>query len=160
MNPRLLPAALIFALAAHVFALVNQAQAPAAPDVIPGVQSTVPVAAALPTESPKGRLPTVAPDTFMATFVASTPFPTFEVASLPRRDPEPTPAPAPTASPTPAAERLGCDPAYPDEGTCIPPGPPFDQGCAITSERRFTVLLPDPQRLDHDNDGIGCEPIR
>jgi micrococcal nuclease len=57
-------------------------------------------------------------------------------------------------------ERTGCDPAYPEERTCIPPGPPFDQGCAITSERRFEVLSPDPQRLDHDGDGIGCEPIR
>ena len=57
-------------------------------------------------------------------------------------------------------ERSGCDPAYPEERTCIPPGPPFDQGCAITSERRFEVLPPDPQGLDHDDDGIGCEPIR
>ena len=57
-------------------------------------------------------------------------------------------------------ERTGCDPAYPEERTCIPPGPPFDQGCAITSERLFEVLPPDPQRLDHDGDGIGCEPIR
>jgi hypothetical protein len=57
-------------------------------------------------------------------------------------------------------ERTGCDPAYPEERTCIPPGPPFDQGCAITSERRFEVLPPDPQGLDHDGDGIGCEPIR
>jgi hypothetical protein len=36
---------------------------------------------------------------------------------------------------------------------------PLAQGCAITDERRFTVLAPDPQRLDHDGDGIGCEPI-
>ena len=57
-------------------------------------------------------------------------------------------------------ERTGCDPAYPEERTCIPPGPPFDQGCAVTSERLFKVLPPDPQRLDHDGDGIGCEPIR
>jgi hypothetical protein len=52
-----------------------------------------------------------------------------------------------------------CDSAYPEERTCIPPGPPFDQGCAITSERLFEVLPPDPQRLDHDGDGIGCEPV-
>ncbi len=63
----------------------------------------------------------------------------------------------PTVTPS---SREGCDPAYPDEETCIPPGPPFDQGCAVTEERRFTVLPPDPQRLDHDNDGIGCEPVR
>jgi hypothetical protein len=55
--------------------------------------------------------------------------------------------------------RADCDPAYPDERTCIPPGPPFDQGCAITDQRNFTVLPPDPQHLDADGDGIGCEPI-
>ncbi|MEZ4562927.1 MAG: hypothetical protein R2853_09330 [Thermomicrobiales bacterium] len=63
----------------------------------------------------------------------------------------------PTATPEPA--RSGCDPAYPEARTCIPPGPPWDQGCAITAERRFTVRPPDPQGLDHDGDGIGCEPI-
>ena len=63
----------------------------------------------------------------------------------------------PTATPYPA--RSGCDPAYPEARTCIPPGPPWDQGCAITAERRFTVRPPDPQGLDHDGDGIGCEPI-
>jgi hypothetical protein len=59
-----------------------------------------------------------------------------------------------------ASERASCDPAYPDPRTCIPPGPPLAQGCAVTDERMFTVLPPDPQRLDHDGDGIGCEPIR
>lgn len=59
-----------------------------------------------------------------------------------------------------SANRAGCDPAYPDERTCIPPGPPFNQGCSITSERRFTVLPPDTQGLDADKDGIGCEPVR
>lgn len=71
----------------------------------------------------------------------------------------PTPTPIP-ATPAPAPLREGCDEAYPDARTCIPPGPPFDQGCAITAERRFTVLPPDPQGLDHDNDGIGCEPMK
>lgn len=56
--------------------------------------------------------------------------------------------------------RPGCDPAYPDERTCIPPGPPFKQGCKITDQRLFTVLPPDPQHLDSDGDGIGCEPIK
>lgn len=82
-------------------------------------------------------------------------------AVLLRRTPTPTPTATPTpiaATPASAPLRAGCDPAYPDARTCVPPGPPFEQGCAITDERRFTVLPPDPQGLDHDNDGIGCEP--
>src|SRR5215212_7412282 len=66
---------------------------------------------------------------------------------------------APVATAIAATRSLGqvdCDPAYPETRTCIAPGPPFNQGCAITSERRFTVLSPDPQALDHDGDGIGC----
>lgn len=83
-------------------------------------------------------------------------------AVLPTQPATPVVAPSlPTRAPaaTPSPSREGCDPAYPDEETCIPPGPPFDQGCAITEERRFTVLPPDPQRLDHDKDGVGCEPV-
>ena len=86
----------------------------------------------------------------------------FAAASLPSLVPPPAVASLPAVTPTPKPkepERTGCDPAYPEERTCIPPGPPFDQGCAITSERLFKVLPPDPQRLDHDGDGIGCEPI-
>ena len=63
----------------------------------------------------------------------------------------------PTATPSPT--RTGCDPAYPEQRTCIPPGPPLDPPCAITAERNFTVLPPDPRRLDRDGDGVGCEPI-
>ena len=86
-------------------------------------------------------------------------------ASLPTREPTsasipPTPSPSPRRLWTPTeTPRPGCDPAYPDARTCIPSGPPFAQGCAITDERNFTVLRPDPQRLDADKDGIGCEPI-
>ncbi len=48
-----------------------------------------------------------------------------------------------------------CDPAYPD--VCIP-SPPPDLNCDDISERRFTVLSPDPHGLDGaENDGIGCE---
>lgn len=104
---------------------------------IPPPTATVPPRsiAALPAVTPTAALPTATPDLIEAW---SAP------ASLPAATPDP---------------RAGCDPAYPEERTCIPPGPPFDQGCAITSERLFEVLPPDPQRLDHDNDGIGCEPI-
>lgn len=85
----------------------------------------------------------------------------YAAASLPSLDPQRSIAALPTvaSTPEPEPERTSCDPAYPDTRTCIPPGPPFDQGCAITEERLFTVLAPDPQRLDHDKDGIGCEPV-
>jgi hypothetical protein len=86
----------------------------------------------------------------------------YAAASLPALEPLRTVTSLPTVTPPlepKVPERTGCDPAYPEERTCIPPGPPFDQGCAITSERLFEVLPPDPQRLDHDGDGIGCEPI-
>jgi hypothetical protein len=73
--------------------------------------------------------------------------------------PTPTPhRPTATAAPT-APARSGCDPAYPELRTCIPPGPPLDFPCAITDERNFIVLPPDPRGLDHDGDGVGCEPI-
>jgi hypothetical protein len=87
----------------------------------------------------------------------------YAAASLSALEPLRTVTSLPTVTPpleTKEPERTGCDPAYPEERTCIPLGPPFDQGCAITSERRFDVLPPDPQGLDHDGDGIGCEPIR
>ena len=86
----------------------------------------------------------------------------YAAASLPALEPLRAVTSLPTVTPLQPKEpeRTGCDPAYPEERTCIPPGPPFDQGCAITSERRFEVLPPDPQSFDHDGDGIGCEPIR
>jgi micrococcal nuclease len=87
----------------------------------------------------------------------------YAAASLPALEPLRAVTSLPTVTPaleSKETERTECDPAYPDKRTCIPPGPPFDQGCAITSERRFEVLPPDPQGLDHDGDGIGCEPIR
>jgi ribose 1,5-bisphosphokinase PhnN len=74
--------------------------------------------------------------------------------------PEATATPVPTTpAPEPTPDRTGCDPAYPDERTCIPPGPPLDPPCSITDERSFTVLPPDPRGLDADGNGIGCEPI-
>jgi hypothetical protein len=103
-------------------------------------------------------LPTVTPPEELAA-----PRVEYAAASLPSLEPLRAVTSLPTVTPTlepSEPERTGCDPAYPEERTCIPPGPPFDQGCAITSERLFKVLPPDPQRLDHDDDGIGCEPIR
>jgi micrococcal nuclease len=57
-------------------------------------------------------------------------------------------------TPKPAAPTSNCSPAYPD--VCIPPAPP-DLNCGDISERRFTVLAPDPHRFDGDGDGVGCE---
>lgn len=47
-----------------------------------------------------------------------------------------------------------CDPSYPD--FCIP-SPPPDLDCIDISQKKFTVLQPDPHRFDGDKDGIGCE---
>ena len=47
-----------------------------------------------------------------------------------------------------------CDSSYPD--FCIPSSPP-DLDCKDISQKRFTVLPPDPHRFDGDKDGIGCE---
>jgi hypothetical protein len=74
-------------------------------------------------------------------------------------DPTPTPQRTTSVGDLELPSRIGCDPAYPDARTCIPPGPPFNLGCKITNERLFTVLPPDPQGLDRDKDGIGCEPV-
>jgi micrococcal nuclease len=47
-----------------------------------------------------------------------------------------------------------CDLSYPD--FCIPSSPP-DLDCKDISQKKFTVLSPDPHRFDGDKDGIGCE---
>jgi hypothetical protein len=114
----------------------------------PSVASLPRVIAALPTVTPPEE--PAAPRAGYAAASLAALEPLRAVTSLPTMTPPKPKEP----------ERTGCDPAYPEERTCIPPGPPFDQGCAITSERRFEVLPPDPQGLDHDGDGIGCEPIR
>lgn len=103
-----------------------------------------------PTPSPKPRAVVLTP-----TVTTST---TRQVAALPTAPPSATVEL--TSSKLAYEARPGCDPAYPDQNTCIPPGPPFDQGCKITEQRRFTVLPPDPQHLDADGDGIGCEPVK
>lgn len=65
--------------------------------------------------------------------------------------------PAPALAPTTLAATSDCDPAYPD--VCIPPPSQVgDLDCGDIPHRQFTVLAPDPHRLDgRDNDGIGCE---
>ncbi len=125
-------------------------QAPVEPPAATARPTRSGLAASLPTR-------TMAPSTMeVASLPLAAPSPTARARPIERLEAWSAPAPLPTPAPT---RKNGCDPAYPDEETCIPPGPPFDQGCAITKERLFTVLPPDPQRLDHDGDGIGCEPI-
>lgn len=61
---------------------------------------------------------------------------------------------APLVGSTPATGQ--CDPAYP--GVCIPPvSVAGDLDCSQISERRFTVLSPDPHNFDGNHDGVGCE---
>ena len=58
------------------------------------------------------------------------------------------------STPQSQSSTSNCDPSYPD--FCIP-SPPPDLDCKDISQKRFTVLQPDPHRFDGDNDGIGCE---
>ena len=152
--------ALCLASATLFGASVNDSRAPAAVDQTTASQAVPATSVVTPTRHPEGRLPTADPERPLTGFTASTPFVAPDVAALPLVDAQSRIALTPTVTPSATPERPECDPAYPDERTCIPPGPPFARGCAITTERRFTVLPPDPQRLDHDADGIGCEPIR
>ncbi|MBW3632613.1 MAG: hypothetical protein KY456_06255 [Chloroflexi bacterium] len=146
---------------------VNESAAPITGEettqALPIAPSTLPMApSTLPTKRSIATLPTSPVQSETAARAETTPPRAgYAAASLPSLDPQRsiTSLPTVTRSREPEPVRTGCDPAYPDERTCIPPGPPFDQGCAITDERRFTVVAPDPQGLDHDGDGIGCEPI-
>jgi hypothetical protein len=131
----------------------------------------------VPTAVPRATAPSVPPPTPTPTPTNVTAAPTAASPNETRDDDhpaaidpeaaathEPTAVPddtvdAAAAPPTSAPDRRNCDPAYPEERTCIPPGPPLDEPCAITDERNFTVLPPDPRGLDTDRDGIGCEPF-
>ncbi len=75
-------------------------------------------------------------------------------ASRSAATPSPTPSSTPRPVSTAAADRTGCDPAYPT--VCVPPSPP-DLDCRDISDRRFVVLAPDPHRFDGNGDGVGCE---
>jgi hypothetical protein len=75
--------------------------------------------------------------------------------------PETPPTTTPPAAPPPVQPVLpeqavgSSDPAYPT--VCIPPAPP-DLACGDITDRRFTVLAPDPHHFDgSDAEGIGCE---
>ena len=75
-------------------------------------------------------------------------------ASRSAATPSPTPSSTPRPVSTAAADRTGCDAAYPT--VCVPPSPP-DLDCRDISDRRFVVLAPDPHRFDGNGDGVGCE---
>ena len=47
-----------------------------------------------------------------------------------------------------------CDSSYPD--VCIP-SPPPDLDCTDISDKKFTVLSPDPHDFDRYGDGVVCE---
>ena len=54
----------------------------------------------------------------------------------------------------PEPSQSDCDVSYPD--FCIPSSPP-DLNCGDVTQKKFTVIQPDPHGFDGDKDGIGCE---
>ena len=54
----------------------------------------------------------------------------------------------------PEPSQSDCDVSYPD--FCIPSSPP-DLNCGDVTQKKFTVMQPDPHGFDEDKDGIGCE---
>ena len=139
----------------------TRAPAVVAPPTIPGAMATatprlVAVSAASP--APAGS-PTAEPAATRRPRPTATAAPTRAAAAT--RVATQSAAPAWTrsalASPPAEAGRERCDPSYPT--VCIPPPPPV-RDCSVTDERNFPVRPPDRHRLDSDNDGIGCEPIR
>jgi hypothetical protein len=97
-------------------------------------------------------------DTASPSPAPSTPTATPTPTTTPTRPISGPPTATRTVTPTPAQfAQPACHPSYPD--FCIPPRPP-DLDCgsrALGGRTNFTVLEPDPHRLDGDNDGVGCE---
>lgn len=80
--------------------------------------------------------------------------PTQPPTQAPTQPPTQPPAAPPAAPPATQPPVANCEPAYPS--ICLTPG--VDVDCSEIPYRNFTVLPPDPFRLDgRDNDGIGCE---
>ncbi len=106
-------------------------------------------------------LPTITPPQQTAALTQTVPRAGYAAGSRPALDSQRSTTSLPAVAPlsAPESSRTGCEPAYPEERTCIPPGLPLDQPCGITGERNVTVLPPDPRGLDADGDGVGCEPM-
>jgi hypothetical protein len=138
---------------------VNESAPPIAFAETPQILSNATSAA--PTTQSIAILPTMTPPPEKAAPRETVPRAGYAAASRPALNTQQSITSLPTITPErePGPARTGCDPAYPDERTCIPPGLPLDQPCAITDERNFTVLPPDPRGLDADGDGVGCEPL-
>lgn len=134
--------------------------------------TTTPTSIALTSPTPTVLLPTVIPqlagNAYLPVIFGWEPAPPTETptpvpTAIPTTVPTATLAPPPTAPPTvtpvavpPTAtpRPSNCHPSYPD--FCIPPPPP-DLDCPDIGRKDFTVLPPDPHRLDRDGDGRGCE---
>jgi hypothetical protein len=143
----------------HPGPLLGDVVAPTA--VSETIESLAVVTAAVPTPRSLATLPTITPHRERARPTEPPPQAGYAAPSRPALEAPGRISSLPRITPSDAQEssRTGCDPAYPEERTCISPGPPLAAPCAITDERNFTVLSPDPRRLDADGDGIGCEPI-
>ncbi len=96
-----------------------------------------------------------APTNTLASTITPAPSNTFaiESTSTPTITPRPTATLAPTIKAFASSTTSACLAAYPD--FCIPPGPHIN--CEDLGRHNFTVLAPDPQNYDRDNDGLGCE---
>jgi hypothetical protein len=138
---------------------VNESAPPIAFAETPRILSSATSAA--PTTQSIATLPTMTPRPETAGPRETVPRAGYAAASRPSLNAQQSITSLPTVTPglESAPVRIGCEPAYPEERTCIPPGLPLDQPCAITDERNFTVLPPDPRGLDADGDGVGCEPL-
>ena len=131
------------------------------PTVIPSptfTSTSIPTNTAVPTSLPTNTpVPTPLPTNTLVPVLppTNTPVPT----PLPTNTLVPAPPPTNTPVPPPPTQS-GCHPSY--QGACLGIGI-GDYDCAGGSGNgpnytgRVTVVGPDEFRLDHDNDGVGCE---
>jgi cytoskeletal protein RodZ len=124
----------------------------------PTTVTTIPATTIAPTTTTTVPTTTTAPTTTTTAPTTTTAAPTTTTAATTTTTTAPTTtttAPTTTtAAPTTTTVAKNCHSSYPD--FCIPPPPP-DLNCGDISQKRFTVLPPDPHRFDGDKDGVGCE---